>query len=158
MRLRRVAGQRLKAELAPSSSGPKVQRLAPFTTPWRTLQIAASAAGLYMSDLILNLNEPNRLGDVSWFKPGKYLGIWWELHLDRSTWSSGPRHGATTDNARRYIDFAANKVSAACSSRVGTSAGMATGMATAGPSISSKPIPISISQRWPLMRGARACI
>ncbi len=107
MWLRRVDGQRLKATLAPSAEGPRVRRRAPFATPWRTLQIATDAAGLVMSDLILNLNEPNRLGDVSWFKPFKYVGIWWSLHLDIETWASGPRHGATTENAKRYIDFAA---------------------------------------------------
>jgi alpha-glucosidase len=107
MWLRRVTGQRLKAQLSPSSSGPKVSRKAPFTTPWRTLQIASSAPGLYMSDLILNLNEPNRLGDVSWVKPFKYVGIWWGMHLGTHTWASGARHGATTAETRRYIDFAA---------------------------------------------------
>jgi alpha-glucosidase len=108
MWLRRVDGTRLKATLSPSSQGARVRRAAPFTTPWRTLQIADTAGGLYMSDLILNLNEPNKLGDVSWFKPAKYVGIWWEMHLGTSTWGSGPKHGATTQNARRYIDFAAN--------------------------------------------------
>jgi alpha-glucosidase len=107
MWLRRVSGTRLKAQLAPSSQGAKVRRAAPFATPWRTLQIADTAGGLYMSNLILNLNEPNKLGDVSWFKPAKYVGIWWEMHLGTSTWASGPKHGATTANAKRYIDFAA---------------------------------------------------
>ena len=107
MWLRRVDGQRLKATLSPSSDGARVRRQAPFATPWRTLQIAADAGGLYMSDLILNLNEPNVLGDVSWFRPFKYVGIWWSLHLDTESWASGPKHGATTANARRYIDFAA---------------------------------------------------
>lgn len=107
MWLRRVEGTRLKAVLSPSSRGPKVSRTAPFATPWRTLQIADSAGGLYMSDLILNLNEPNKLGDVSWVKPGKYIGIWWTMHLGEATWASGPKHGATTANAKRYIDFAA---------------------------------------------------
>ncbi len=106
MWLRRVAGQRLKASLSPSADGARVRRTAPFTTPWRTLQIADSAAGLYMSDLILNLNEPNALGDVSWVRPFKYVGIWWSLHLDTESWASGPKHGATTENAKRYIDFA----------------------------------------------------
>ena len=101
------AGQRLKAALSPSAEGPRVRREAPFSTPWRTLQIADSAAGLYMSDLILNLNEPNKLGDVSWFKPFKYVGIWWSLHLETESWASGSKHGANTANARRYIDFAA---------------------------------------------------
>ena len=107
MWLRRVSGQRLKAVLSPSSSGPAVSRKAPFVTPWRTLQIASSAPGLYMSDLILNLNEPNKLGDVSWVKPFKYVGIWWGMHLGTKTWASGPKHGATTAETKRYIDFAA---------------------------------------------------
>src|SRR5688572_17774109 len=101
------AGQRLKARLAPAADGPSVRRSAPFATPWRTIQVSPDAAGLYESSLILNLNEPNVLGDVSWFKPFKYVGIWWSLHLDTETWGSGPRHGATTSNAKRYIDFAA---------------------------------------------------
>ena len=108
MWLRRVEGQRLKATLSPSSSGPRVVRDAPFATPWRTMQIADDATGLVnASDLILNLNEPNKLGDVSWVKPMKYVGIWWEMHLGTQTWSSGPKHGATTANTMRMIDFAA---------------------------------------------------
>ena len=107
MWLRRVTGQRLKATLSPSSTGPRVSRRAPFATPWRTLQIAGDAPGLYMSNLILNLNEPNKLGDVSWVKPYKYVGIWWGMHLGTHTWASGPKHGATTAETRRYIDFAA---------------------------------------------------
>ena len=107
MWLRRVEGQRLRASLSPSSSGPKVVRKAPFVTPWRTLQIADDAGGLATSDLILNLNEPNELGDVSWFKPFKYVGVWWGMHLDVESWASGPKHGATTANVMRYIDFAA---------------------------------------------------
>jgi alpha-glucosidase len=108
MWLRRGDGaQRLKATLAPAAEGPRVRRRAPFATPWRTIVIAPDAAGLYESDLVLNLNEPNALGDVSWFRPFKYVGIWWSLHLDTETWGSGPRHGATTANAKRYIDFAA---------------------------------------------------
>jgi alpha-glucosidase len=107
MWLRRVDGARFKAELAPASSGPKVSRKAPFVTPWRTVVIADDAGGLYTSGLILNLNEPNRLGDVSWVKPFKYVGIWWGMHLDRNTWGSGPKHGATTAETKRYIDFAA---------------------------------------------------
>jgi len=107
MWLRRVTGQRLKTLLWPSASGPKVTRTAPFSTPWRTLQIAADAPGVYMSDLILNLNEPNKLGDVSWVHPFKYVGIWWAMHLGTRTWASGPKHGATTAETKRYIDFAA---------------------------------------------------
>jgi alpha-glucosidase len=107
MWLRRVDGQTLRAQLAPSAHGAPVVRSGSFTTPWRTLQIADSAAGLYMSDLVLNLNEPNALGDVSWVKPSKFVGVWWEMHLGLSTWVSGPKHGATTENTKRYIDFAA---------------------------------------------------
>lgn len=107
MWLRKVDGQKLRAMLAPSSSGAAVVRHGAFTTPWRTMQIADNAAGLYMSDLILNLNEPNKLGDVSWVKPSKFVGVWWEMHLNKASWNAGPKHGATTANTRRYIDFAA---------------------------------------------------
>ncbi len=105
--LRRVELQRFRVNLPPSGQGWKVRRTAPFNTPWRTMRIADSAAGLYESHLELNLNEPNKLGDVSWFHPAKYVGVWWEMHLDKATWSTGPRHGATTENTKRYIDFAA---------------------------------------------------
>jgi len=97
---------RLRAMLTPGSAA-KVVRHTPFVTPWRTIQIADRAGGLVESSLILNLNEPNRLGDVSWFKPSKYVGVWWSLHLDQQSWATGPKHGATTENTKRYIDFAA---------------------------------------------------
>ena len=77
-----------------------------FRTPWRTVQIAHSAVGLINSSLILNLNEPCALADVSWIKPMKYIGVWWSLHLGTESWG-GEGHGATTENAMRYIDFAA---------------------------------------------------
>lgn len=107
MNLASMGHGRFRAALTPGTDGAKVRRRAPFPTPWRTMQIADSAAGLAMSNLILNLNEPNRLGDVSWVRPMKYVGVWWEMHLGRSTWASGPQHGATTANVRRHIDFAA---------------------------------------------------
>ncbi len=107
MWLRRVEGQRFRAQLSPASEGWKVRRTAPFRTPWRTLRVADSAAALYESNLELNLNEPNALGDVSWFQPAKYVGVWWELHLENTTWATGAKHGATTANTKRYIDFAA---------------------------------------------------
>lgn len=97
----------LRTDLTPWSNGDRARVTAPFVTPWRTIHLAGDAVGLLNSDLLLNLNEPNALGDVSWVRPGKYVGIWWEMHLDRSTWGSGERHGATTENAKRYIDFAA---------------------------------------------------
>ena len=105
--MRRTEGQRFRAQLSPAAEGWKVRRSTPFVTPWRTLQIADSAAGLYHSNLILNLNEPNALGDVSWFTPAKYIGIWWSLHLETESWATGPKHGANTANGKRYIDFAA---------------------------------------------------
>ena len=77
-----------------------------FQTPWRTVQVAHSAVGLINSSLILNLNEPCALADVSWIKPMKYIGVWWSLHLGVESWG-GEGHGATTENAMRYIDFAA---------------------------------------------------
>ncbi|WP_421737305.1 glycoside hydrolase family 97 protein [Caulobacter sp.] len=107
MNLTRVEGRRFKANLTPGVGGPKVVRAAPFPTPWRTMQIADTAGGLVESSLVLNLNEPNRLGDVSWIKPMKYVGVWWEMHLDKKTWASGAKHGATTENAIKHIDFAA---------------------------------------------------
>jgi alpha-glucosidase len=106
MNLQKVEGGLLKAVLTQSASGPKVSRAAPFPTPWRTMQISDDAAGLYMSNLILNLNEPNKLGDVSWVKPRKYVGIWWGMHLETQSWATGPKHGATTKNALELIDFA----------------------------------------------------
>ncbi|WP_100259427.1 glycoside hydrolase family 97 protein [Qipengyuania seohaensis] len=107
MWLRRIDDTRFRAQLAPSPRGPKVIREGAFTTPWRTIQIAGGPKGLFESNIILNLNEPNKLGDVSWFTPHKYIGIWWEMHLDDSSWASGEKHGATTANAKRHIDFAA---------------------------------------------------
>ncbi len=86
----------------------KVEKQTPFHTPWRTVQIASRAGDLIESRLILNLNEPNSLGDVSWIKPTKYIGIWWEMHLGKSSWDlASGKHGATIKNAKRYIDFAA---------------------------------------------------
>ena len=97
----------LKSDLTPWSDGIRVKTSGSFTTPWRTIQIANNAVGLLNSDLILNLNEPNKLGEVSWVKPGKYAGIWWGMHLETQSWGSGPKHGATTKNTKQYIDFAA---------------------------------------------------
>ena len=85
-----------------------------FITPWRTIQISDKAVGLINSNLILNLNEPCALeGDLSWIKPMKYVGVWWGMHLGVESWVMDERHGATTENAKRYIDFAAdNKIDA----------------------------------------------
>jgi hypothetical protein len=87
--------------------GYAVKRELPFHTPWRTVQVADRAGDLIESKMILNLNEPNKLGDVSWFKPTKYLGIWWEIHIGKSSFDmASGNHGATTENAKKYIDFA----------------------------------------------------
>jgi alpha-glucosidase len=96
-----------QTNLTPWSDGIRVKTKTPFKSSWRTVQISKDAVGLLNSSLILNLNEPNVLGDVSWVEPGKYVGIWWAMHIRDRTWGSGPIHGATTEETRRYIDFAA---------------------------------------------------
>ncbi len=108
MWLQRYTGQRFRTHLSPGAGGaPKVVRKGAFTTPWRAIRIAPDAAGLVENDLELNLNEPNKLGDVSWFKPAKYIGIWWGMISGKWSWSQGPQHGATTARTKEYIDFAA---------------------------------------------------
>lgn len=103
--------------------GGKAKVTVPFNTPWRTIQIAENAGALIESKMILNLNDPNKIGDVSYFTPMKYVGIWWEMHIGKSTWDmegsqdmntfttgkvGRSRHGATTENAKKYIDFASD--------------------------------------------------
>lgn len=103
----------LKADLIPWSTGVLVDVRGSLKTPWRTLQIANTPGALITSYLILNLNEPNKLKDVSWIKPGKYNGIWWGMHMKKNTWESGSHHGATTGNVKELIDFASkHKLSA----------------------------------------------
>lgn len=107
MTLQASGGTLLRCDLVPWSDGVKVKARTPFVSPWRTIQIAERPGDLITSYLILNLNEPSRLADTSWIKPGKYVGIWWGMHLGIWTWGSGPTHGATTERTRAYIDFAA---------------------------------------------------
>ncbi len=99
----------LTSDLVGSPGGHKVKRNLPFETPWRTIQFGKKAGNLIESNLIVNLNEPaDSTYDISWFKPMKYMGIWWEMHAGTSTWQyEGGKHGATTENTKRYIDFAA---------------------------------------------------
>jgi hypothetical protein len=98
----------LQTALVGNDSGVKVKTKVPFNSPWRTIIIADKPGDIVTSKLILNLNEPNKIGDVSWFSPMKYVGIWWEMHLGKSSWDmASGKHGATTANAKRYIDFAA---------------------------------------------------
>jgi len=104
---RRMENRTLRVALAAHSDGIKVRGRAPFATPWRTIQVADRAADLAPSLIGLNLNPPSRITDTGWIRPMKYVGIWWGMHINTMTWGSGPRHGATTANAKRYIDFAA---------------------------------------------------
>ena len=103
----RMEGRTLHAALAPMADGIKVRGATPFVTPWRTIQLADRATDLAPSLLGLKLNPPNVLARTDWIHPMKYVGIWWGMHIGTMTWSSGPKHGATTANAKRYIDFAA---------------------------------------------------
>ena len=103
----RMENRTLRAALAPWADGVKVRGRTPFQTPWRTIQLADRAADLAPAVLGLNLNPPNVLPSTDWIKPMKYVGIWWGMHINTMTWSSGPKHGATTANTKRYIDFAA---------------------------------------------------
>ncbi|MEQ1498465.1 MAG: glycoside hydrolase family 97 protein [Novosphingobium sp.] len=107
MAVARTEGNTLRAQLTPGAGVPKVIKHGAWITPWRTLIVADDAAGLYMSHLMLNLNEPNKLGDMAWFKPGKFVGVWWNMIKGEWTWARGPHHGATNENVKRYIDFAA---------------------------------------------------
>lgn len=108
MTLKNTGGNHFKSELAPWPDGVKARFAGgKFKTPWRTVQIADKAVGLINSALILNLNEPCVLKNTDWIKPMKYVGVWWGMHLGIETWKMDERHGATTANAKKYIDFAA---------------------------------------------------
>ncbi|RKT00402.1 glycoside hydrolase family 97 protein [Flavobacterium sp. 123] len=117
-----VTNFKLKAELVPNAIGDKAYLQAPCVSPWRTIMISDDARDIVGSRMILNLNDPSKIEDTSWIKPMKYVGIWWEMHVGKSTWDyagsqnatnfgtkleSSGRHGATTENTKRYIDFAA---------------------------------------------------
>ena len=112
-----------KSHLVPNAIGDKAYLQTPCVSPWRTIMISDDARDIVSSKMILNLNEPSKIEDTSWIKPMKYVGIWWEMHVNVSTWDfagsqsaenaanqalkpSG-KHGATTENTKRYIDFAA---------------------------------------------------
>lgn len=110
MTLQRTDSLSFAADLAcdgPRNRGEKAVVPGSFRTPWRTVQIARKAVGLINSSLILNLNEPCAIEDVSWIRPVKYVGVWWGMHLGIQAWYDDGRHGATTENALKYIDFAA---------------------------------------------------
>lgn len=110
MALKAVEGEEnaFESHLAPwPNSDVKVKKEdLPIKTPWRMIQVGDDAGDLAESDIMMNLNEPNQLEDTSWIEPMKYMGVWWEMISGKSTWESGEDHGATTENAKKYIDFA----------------------------------------------------
>lgn len=106
MTLKNTGGNYFISELVPWPDGVKVKTQAPMLSPWRTITITNDAIKLIESNLVLNLNEPSKIKDVSWIKPLKYIGIWWGMHLGTETWTLGSKHGATTEQMKRYIDFA----------------------------------------------------
>lgn len=114
---------KLKSQLVPNAIGDKAYLQTPCVSPWRTIMMSDDARDIVGSKMILNLNEPSKIDDTSWIKPMKYIGVWWEMHVGKSTWDyagsqnaqnqktqdlipSG-KHGANTANVKRYIDFAA---------------------------------------------------
>ena len=98
----------LSSVLVPDALGNKAYLQAPAKTPWRTILVSDKATDILSSHTILNLNDPSVIKDPSWIKPTKYVGVWWEMHVGKSSWdSSSGKHGATTANVKRYIDFAA---------------------------------------------------
>ncbi len=106
MTLRKTDSNRYVSELVPWSNGFKVYAETPFVSPWRTIIIGEKPGDLVTSTLMLNLNDPCKLDDISWIEPSKYIGIWWGMHLEKYTWGRGPKHGATTERVMKYIDFA----------------------------------------------------
>ena len=84
----------------------KAYEWVPFATPWRFVILAHNLRQLVASRIMLNLNEPCEIEDVSWIKPMKFIGIWWGMHMKSMTWEQGPIHGATTANMERYLRFA----------------------------------------------------
>lgn len=115
-----------RSHLTPDAMGYKGYMQAPCKSPWRTIIVSDDARDILASRMTLNLNEPCKIEDTSWIKPVKYVGVWWEMITNRSRWSYTDevlsvklgetdysklkphgRHGATTANVKRYIDFAA---------------------------------------------------
>lgn len=107
MTLLKTNDKQYKSELVPWANGVKVYAETPFKTPWRTIVVGKTPGEVATSTIMLNLNEPSKIEDLSWITPSKYIGIWWGMHLEKFTWGQGPKHGATTKNTKEYIDFAA---------------------------------------------------
>ncbi len=94
--------------LVPDAVGNKAYLQAPFKSPWRTIIVSDKATEILASKMILNLNEPTAIKNTSFIKPQKFVGVWWEMHIGKATWfKEGGKHGATTENVKKYIDFAA---------------------------------------------------
>lgn len=108
MTLKQKTETSFSCNLVPWPDGVKVKANETLLSPWRTVTITKDAAQLVESNLILNLNEACKLENTSWIEPMKYIGIWWGMHLGVETWTMGPKHGATTSNMKKYIDFAAD--------------------------------------------------
>lgn len=102
------ANYSFKTHLTPDAVGNKAYLQTPFQTPWRTILVSDKATEILASKTILNLNEPSKIQDVSWIKPQKFIGMWWEMHVGKSDWAKASgKHGANTENVKKYIDFAA---------------------------------------------------
>jgi hypothetical protein len=109
----------LRSHLVPDAVGNKAYLQTPSRSPWRTIIVSDKATDIIAANrMILNLNEPSKLQETSWIRPQKYVGVWWEMHVGKSSWDySGSQvgsqqstkvpHGANTANVKRYIDFAA---------------------------------------------------
>lgn len=98
----------LTSHLTPDAVGNKAYLQTPTQTPWRTVVVSDKATEILASKLILNLNESSKIEDTSWIKPQKFIGMWWEMHVGKATWEKASgKHGANTQNVKRYIDFAA---------------------------------------------------
>lgn len=107
MTLLKTTDKQYKSDLVPWADGVKVYAETPFKTPWRTIVVGKNPGEVATSTMMLNLNEPSKIEDLSWITPSKYIGIWWGMHLEKYTWGQGPKHGATTKNTKEYIDFLA---------------------------------------------------
>lgn len=107
MTLKNLGDGLFKVELTPLRDGSKARVEAPYSTPWRTINIARDAGDILMANTSLNLSPEQIPSDVSTFRPMTYIGVWWDFHLGTREWKEGDRQGATTQSAMRYIDFAA---------------------------------------------------
>jgi hypothetical protein len=99
--------EQFTTQLVPDAVGNKAYISTPFSTPWRTIIVSDKAADLLTSRTIMNLNEPTAIQNTSWIHPQKYMGVWWEMHIGKANWfKEGNKHGANTENVKKYIDFA----------------------------------------------------